>query len=39
MKKIILKLLYTIWNYLASKNKFPKLSEKINLIINKLENH
>ncbi len=38
MKKFKLKILYKIWTYLVSKNKFPRLCEKINLYINKLEN-
>lgn len=38
MKKFKLKILYKVWNYFVSKNKFPKLCEKINLYINKLEN-
>jgi hypothetical protein len=38
MKTIKLKILYLVWNYLIKINKFPKLVEKINLVINKLEN-
>ena len=38
MKKLQLKLLYSLWNYLVSIDKFPKLCEKINIFINKLEN-
>jgi hypothetical protein len=38
MKTIKLKILYLVWNYLIKINKFPKQVEKINLVINKLEN-
>lgn len=38
MKKFKLKIYYFIWRYFASKNKFPKLCENINLRINRLEN-
>jgi len=38
MKKIQLKILYSVCNYLVLKNKFPKICEKINILINKLEN-
>lgn len=37
MKKIAIKLLYSTWAFLASKNLFPKLCERINVWINKLE--
>jgi hypothetical protein len=37
MKNITLKVLYKLWNYLASRNKCPKLCEKLNLWINLLE--
>lgn len=37
MKKLTLRILYKLWEYLVSKNKYPKLCEKINLWINKLE--
>jgi hypothetical protein len=37
MKKIILNLLYKLWGYLATKNRYPKLCEKLNLWINALE--
>ena len=37
MKNIKLKMLYFIWNYFVSKNKFPKLCERINILINKIE--
>jgi len=37
MKKIILTILYYIWKQLATRNKFPKFCEKINLLINKIE--
>lgn len=29
--------MYKVWNYLANKNKYPKLCEKLNLWINSLE--
>ena len=38
MRPLQLKILYFAWKYFASRQKFPKLCEKINLIINKLEN-
>lgn len=37
MKHLILKVLYKFWEYLANKNKYPKLCEKLNLWINVLE--
>lgn len=37
MKNIILKILYKSWVYLVTNDKYPKLCEKINLWINKLE--
>lgn len=37
MKTITLKILYKLWNYFSSRNKFPKFCEKINLLINRLE--
>jgi len=37
MKKLTLNVLYKFWGYLASKNKYPKLCEKLNLWINSLE--
>lgn len=37
MKTITLKILYKLWNYFISINRFPKLCEKINLLINRLE--
>ena len=41
MKKIIkditIEILYTTWEYLVSKNMFPKISERLNIWINKLE--
>ena len=37
MKNITLKVLYKLWNYLVSINKFPKFCEKLNLWINVLE--
>jgi hypothetical protein len=38
MKKILVKVLYTIWIRLATKNKLPKVCERLNIWINKLEN-
>lgn len=38
MKKILIKLLYTLWIGLASKNRLPKVCERLNVWINKLEN-
>lgn len=38
MKKFKLKILYKLWYYFVSKNKFPRLCEKINILINKIEN-
>lgn len=37
MKSFKLKILYKVWEYLASRNKYPHLCEKVNLWINKLE--
>lgn len=37
MKKLLIKILYTIWIRLANKNRFPKVCERLNLWINKLE--
>ena len=37
MKKLLIKVLYTIWIRLANKNRLPKVCERINLWINKLE--
>jgi hypothetical protein len=37
MKKFTLEILYKVWAYLASRNKYPKLCEKLNLWINLLE--
>ena len=37
MKNITLKVLYKLWNYLVSINKFSKFCEKLNLWINVLE--
>jgi hypothetical protein len=38
MKKILIKVLYTIWIHFANKNQLPKVCERLNLWINKLEN-
>jgi hypothetical protein len=37
MKKLTLEILYKLWSYLASRNKYPQLCEKVNLWINELE--
>jgi hypothetical protein len=37
MKKLLIKVLYTIWIRLANKNRLPKVCEILNLWINKLE--
>lgn len=37
MKKITLRILYKIWEYLASRNQYPKFCEKLNVWINTLE--
>lgn len=37
MKQITIKLLYFIWIRLANKNRLPKVCERLNLWINKLE--
>ena len=37
MKQITIDILYAIWKFLASKNIFPKVSERLNIWINKLE--
>jgi hypothetical protein len=37
MKKLLIKTLYKFWVILVSKNLFPKLCEKLNLYINRLE--
>lgn len=37
MKKLTLSILYFFWRKLAHYNKFPKVCEKINLLINKIE--
>jgi hypothetical protein len=39
MKQLILKVLYKCWEYLASKNQYTKLCEKLNLWINTLESN
>ena len=39
MKKLLIKILYTIWIRLANKNRLPKVCERLNLWINKLENN
>jgi len=37
MKKLTLEILYKLWSYLATRNLYPKLCEKLNLWINLLE--